>query len=312
MQKLFCFIGRFQPWHNGHAHILAAAAAKLGRGDRILILCGSANVAPNPKNPWSFLQRETYIRQCLPKHLKQKVLILPVPDLCYNEEQWFKLINKKIQQAKELLAMQATTPVHWLGHTKDASCAFLSKVPAEKYYEVPMFSDVNATDLRYALSKNDFAYVAAKVPQPMLNWLQKFMQTNGFLLNNQLNSPEAKQTTVFCFVVLYKNRVMLLKDEQGLHLPYYEASQALANHGNIVSAWYPELNFSLEQEFEYYSLSRLNSGGQKVIATAVKVDYMQADVGLLWSDIYRLPEQICLHDHGSIAYNVLHYYQGSK
>ena len=52
------FIGRFQPYHNGHHHIISQG---LQRAEKIIILCGSAHLPVSHRNPWSFQQRKTMI-----------------------------------------------------------------------------------------------------------------------------------------------------------------------------------------------------------------------------------------------------------
>jgi cytidyltransferase-like protein len=42
------FIGRFQPLHVGHEHVITHA---LERVNRLIVLVGSANMARDPRNP---------------------------------------------------------------------------------------------------------------------------------------------------------------------------------------------------------------------------------------------------------------------
>ncbi|KZC79458.1 adenylyltransferase/cytidyltransferase family protein [Sphingobium yanoikuyae] len=52
------FIGRFQPMNIGHEHVIARA---LENAERLIVLVGSANVARDPRNPFSFAEREAML-----------------------------------------------------------------------------------------------------------------------------------------------------------------------------------------------------------------------------------------------------------
>ncbi len=48
------FMGRFQPLHIGHQFVIDQA---LQRADHVILLVGSANVARNPRNPFTVEER---------------------------------------------------------------------------------------------------------------------------------------------------------------------------------------------------------------------------------------------------------------
>lgn len=56
--NLAIVIGRFQPFHNGHMSVLIKAMSK---ADEVLVLVGSANKAPNIKDPFTFKERKQMI-----------------------------------------------------------------------------------------------------------------------------------------------------------------------------------------------------------------------------------------------------------
>src|SRR5277367_4783285 len=53
------FIGRFSPFHNGHAEVLKRA---LETSNLVLVLVGSSGNARTTKNPFTFEEREAMIR----------------------------------------------------------------------------------------------------------------------------------------------------------------------------------------------------------------------------------------------------------
>jgi bifunctional NMN adenylyltransferase/nudix hydrolase len=48
------YIGRFQPLHIGHEAVIREALTKV---ETLIVVIGSAGIAPNPVNPFTFEQR---------------------------------------------------------------------------------------------------------------------------------------------------------------------------------------------------------------------------------------------------------------
>jgi nicotinamide-nucleotide adenylyltransferase len=71
------FIGRFQPFHNGH---LKAIEWILKKCPRIVIVIGSAQFGNMLENPFTAGEREEMIRRALGK-FKGRFEIVPVPDI---------------------------------------------------------------------------------------------------------------------------------------------------------------------------------------------------------------------------------------
>jgi nicotinamide-nucleotide adenylyltransferase len=74
------FVGRFQPFHNGH---LAAIRDVLEDTEELVIVVGSAQYSHNPDNPFTAGERLTMIRFALEeaKIDLSRVWIVPVPDV---------------------------------------------------------------------------------------------------------------------------------------------------------------------------------------------------------------------------------------
>ncbi len=75
MKPSLIVLGRFQPFHNGHASMIEAAL-ELNQGLRICI--GSSEAEPSLDNPWSATEREQMIRAWL---AGRDAEIVHVPDL---------------------------------------------------------------------------------------------------------------------------------------------------------------------------------------------------------------------------------------
>ena len=81
MEPALIVLGRFQPFHNGHASMIDGAMSYLGVGDSDLplrICIGSSQAEQSLDNPWSAEEREQMIRVWLEDYDAE---IVHVPDL---------------------------------------------------------------------------------------------------------------------------------------------------------------------------------------------------------------------------------------
>ena len=81
MESALIVLGRFQPFHNGHASMISAAMSFLGVDDSDLplrICIGSSQAEQSLDNPWSAEEREQMIRVWLDGYDAE---IVHVPDL---------------------------------------------------------------------------------------------------------------------------------------------------------------------------------------------------------------------------------------
>tara|TARA_Y100001978_G_scaffold64788_1_gene58011 strand:- start:738 stop:1034 length:297 start_codon:yes stop_codon:yes gene_type:complete len=72
--NMFIVLGRFQPFHNGHAHLLEAALA-LGP---TTIAIGSSEAEMSMNNPWDADERAQMIREYLDG---REAKIVQIPDI---------------------------------------------------------------------------------------------------------------------------------------------------------------------------------------------------------------------------------------
>lgn len=90
--KVALFIGRFQPFHNGHLYGLQKC---LELAERVIIGIGSSQESGTENNPWDYATRKRMI-ESLPAQagltgISQKVTVVAIPDM-FNDEKWGKLI----------------------------------------------------------------------------------------------------------------------------------------------------------------------------------------------------------------------------
>ncbi|MEI6706560.1 MAG: bifunctional nicotinamide-nucleotide adenylyltransferase/Nudix hydroxylase [Methylococcales bacterium] len=141
------FIGRFQPYHNGHHHIISQG---LQRAEKIIILCGSAHLPVSHRNPWSFQQRKTMILNSFTKDEAERITVLPLMDSPYNDAIWSQSVQTIVNGVVQALnTMPHNTPrIALIGHSKDHSSFYLKMFPQWESIEVDNLDGLNATNLR--------------------------------------------------------------------------------------------------------------------------------------------------------------------
>jgi len=158
------YIGRFQPFHNGHLALLerALAAAPL-----CVVVIGSAYQARSPKNPFTWEERAQMIRLALPEADRARVLFLPVRDY-YDEGRWTAAVRRGVDA---MLAKWGTAApsIVLVGHFKDPTSEYLRSFSGWQLASVGRVSAVDATSLRDAYfghgGSNVEATIAALVSQ---------------------------------------------------------------------------------------------------------------------------------------------------
>jgi len=80
------FIGRFQPFHLGHQQVVLDA---LKLSHKVIILIGSVHQPRSVRNPWSYQERESFIRQSFSKEQNERIVLAPLQDFTYNEPYGF-------------------------------------------------------------------------------------------------------------------------------------------------------------------------------------------------------------------------------
>ena len=83
MSKLdtIVFIGRFQPFHNGHLEVIRTA---LSKAKKVLVLVGSSNQPRTPKNPFTFEERRNMIYRSVGDEFVNAVIALVLELMCYH------------------------------------------------------------------------------------------------------------------------------------------------------------------------------------------------------------------------------------
>lgn len=90
------FIGRFQPLHAGHEYIIRDA---LERVATLIVLVGSANVARDPRNPFTYSEREHMLRNSFAYEVAQgRLVIEPLNDHFYSDIAWVTEVQRRVKE----------------------------------------------------------------------------------------------------------------------------------------------------------------------------------------------------------------------
>lgn len=167
------YIGRFQPVHNAH---LESIRRTLEKADRLLLFIGSANRVETVRNPWSFRERESFLRDAIREYFGEplrgersdrpgesilnRITFLPLRDYLYNDYKWLSEVYAKAvahgagEGASTLL----------VGCDKDDSSYYLRMFPRWSLELVPYLYNLDSTDIRTHLFEG--GTIAGETVQP--------------------------------------------------------------------------------------------------------------------------------------------------
>lgn len=180
------FIGRFEPFHNGHA---AVARHALARAKKLIFLVGSADTPRTIKNPWTVAERAVMIQSAL-SEAGGRLIVRPLRDHLYNESQWIAAVQRTVNEAIKSDGGHADARIGLIGKDKDASSYYLREFPQWDLVDVKHTETLSATELRRYLyeanqldSHGGLMLIRANVPGPVFDMLEAFRK----------NSPVFKQ-----------------------------------------------------------------------------------------------------------------------
>lgn len=218
-EKVYVYIGRFQMAHVGHEAVITHAASK---ADRLVLLVGSADLARDPKNPFTFEERKSVLEAMAQRIVTEqwsqgrsvKVDILPVHDYTYNNTKWLKEVQNQVRSVTN------STDITLAGCRKDGDTStfyldffpqwkqdFINEVKTsqagipKEYREIDAkvnpVPPISSTQLRnqYFSTKQ----VPAYLPQETAEFLEKFKTRSPELLDNLVNEHN--------FVIRYKEQM---------------------------------------------------------------------------------------------------------
>ena len=171
------FIGRFQPWHNGHQKILNEA---FKQAERVLVIIGSCGGPRSLRNPFTFEERKQMIQLSNPG---RQIIIAVLEDTIYNDQKWVKdvqrIVNAAMGNPGERIAL--------IGHSKDKSSFYLKLFPQWANINVGGYINeqfvIAATTIRedYFGSKHDIRKLQhTLVPASTYDFMTEFAYTADY------------------------------------------------------------------------------------------------------------------------------------
>lgn len=168
------FIGRFQPFHNGHKAVVDRA---LEAAEKVVILPGSARQPRSLRNPLNSAERESMIRAAYPDESREgRLLFAPLLDITYNENLWISQVQKAVWG---LTGTGGGSRITLIGRgSRKGTGYYPSLFPRWDSLAVPEVPGVNGSAIRSRLFKGEtVANMAAIMPPAVVAALDSFMET---------------------------------------------------------------------------------------------------------------------------------------
>lgn len=189
------YIGRFNPFHLGHAYVLEQA---LKTSKLVIVLVGSAGQARSPKNPFTIEERDQIIDSwySMTKRANKEfgeLIVLPVRDFASNNV-WIKSVQHTVKRAMTKFCRERDcilTDVYITGSDRDDSTWYLHAFPQWKQNLIPAMShepgrdtDLSATSVRKilyesALNSQDMARLEKKLPKTTVAFIDRFVSNKA-------------------------------------------------------------------------------------------------------------------------------------
>lgn len=188
---LTVFIGRFSPFHIGHAKVLFEA---LKSSKAVLVLIGSARQARTTKNPFTYDERKSMIESWA-KGLQLdsfKLTFAPLQDHPYNDQAWIRGVQDAVDIAKiRLVETVGLNPTVTLtGADRDQSTWYLNafgNLFTKQFMEKDESFSLSATQVREQMFSSEqsagpdsLPLVREMVPRTTLAFLQEFLSTQEY------------------------------------------------------------------------------------------------------------------------------------
>lgn len=149
------FIGRFQPLHIGHEHVVRQALKTV---KHLIVLVGSANVARDPRNPFTFEERKAMFRASFAYEMAEERLIIePLNDHLYSDTAWVTEVQRRVNA---IVLDIGNAHGHYnhgtgdfsialTGYGKDASSFYLTLFPEWSNIQIDsQFGTFSSSDVR--------------------------------------------------------------------------------------------------------------------------------------------------------------------
>lgn len=173
------FIGRFQPLHAGHEHIIRDA---LDRVAKLIVLVGSANVARDPRNPFTFDERAHMLRASFAYEAAQgRLIVAPLDDHLYSDTAWVAEAQRRVREIVLHDADPDDARIALAGYGKDNSSYYLKLFPEWESIQLESEnSTFSATDVRDRFFRRIPDVPHSILSKPVAEQLEEFAKGQDF------------------------------------------------------------------------------------------------------------------------------------
>lgn len=221
-ERVYAYIGRFQIEHKAHVATMHYA---LDHSDHLIVLVGSAEVARDDHNPFTFEERkqvieancESMLADYRARGLSKKLSVLPVHDYVYCNNKW-------IQEVQEQVASVTTSSdITLTGCDKDSSTFYLKFFPHWKQDFFTLQEGISATGYREKYFGTP-SVIDETLPEATKEFLSKFRRRHD-------GKTFAKLVAEFNFVPNYQKP---FKDMPYGMVPFVTGDAVLVCAGHIL------------------------------------------------------------------------------
>jgi bifunctional NMN adenylyltransferase/nudix hydrolase len=223
------FIGRFQPWHEGHEDVLKTAL-KLARN--VIVLVGSSNRHISVENPWTYEQREEMISGSFHfKNVEQDIFVCPLNDYP-NDTAWVMAVENTL---RGIINEKNRSKIGLIGYDKDSTSYYLRMFPTWEVEQIKVqYGTINSTQIREQYFQrapviSEFvpnsvrSYLKAFALKPEFKWLLDEFEYHREYKRMWANSPFPPFFVTVDPVVVQSGNILLVTRKE----PPYKGALAL-------------------------------------------------------------------------------------
>jgi len=189
--KIAVYIGRFQPLHAGHLHVIEQG---LQHADQVFVLVGSATGPRSHRNPFTFAERRSMIVDSIPAANRGRVKVVPLEDAAYNDSKWITQVQTLVERTAWQSGFTVMPDVALLGHRKDSTSYYLNMFPQWDSFEATNYHNISSTNIRNSYFSN-IGHMWLKdadghkegdlpqdrvIPTPVKQFLDEFVDTQEY------------------------------------------------------------------------------------------------------------------------------------
>lgn len=167
------YIGRFQPFHNGHLQVIEHA---LDQARKVIVLIGSAHRPRNIRTPWTAPERAAMVHAAVGKDT-DRVVCASLRDYLYNEDAWVAAVQSAVAGILDDDGASADARVGLIGPDAGERGFDRKAFPQWPLVEPRLIDVLPEEDIRrhfFSADPDDLDHVQRNVPAPVSKLIDSF------------------------------------------------------------------------------------------------------------------------------------------